>query len=162
MHGPTFHSEAQLFLNHCPSCAGQRPLLASPPTLVAVSHSGLGCERSSRWLQPHGLITSEAQHVLLSRVKCLPVQASPSFLWWVVALFLGLGGSVHVLAPSPLPVFCVTHTFRRAALCPRSGGPRSQCGLTRRSSPDPNQGTVPAALCMFAYTFSFKKAAVFS
>lgn len=36
---PLFLREAQQFRKHCPSGAGQRPLLASPPALVAVSHS---------------------------------------------------------------------------------------------------------------------------
>lgn len=123
--------ETQPFLKRRPSRAGQRPQPVFLLALAAGNHSEFG------------LVTSEARHTFLSHVKCLPVHASLSFLWWVVTLFLDLGGSVHVLVPNPLLVLCVTHAFCLAAAFPLPDGPCVARGLPLPVQPGPSVWSRP-------------------
>ena len=146
---PPLMHKAQRFLKHGPSCAGQCPLPAS---------------RQHR--RPEfALVTGQAQHVFVSQLRSLCIQASPSFSWWVVALFLDVGGPARVLAPSP-PRCAVLHTPpatllrlpRRVARVRHEGA----CPWRTRRRDRPVRAAAPAALCAFAYAFSLRSAAVLS
>lgn len=155
---PPFLREAQQFLKHCPSGAGQRPLLASPPALVAVSHSERALTPLASAAHVVWLPTRLGTFVCLVSSACLfkPLPhfcggLSPFSLTWVV-LFTSW--------PRALCWCSVLHTPSAVLLCfpwlmapVRHVGSRSRGGLTRRSPlgrsrDQPHPSVLPAVLCV--------------